>query len=303
MDKKIAADPGLVKNGYFLELLKNPQWAVQIVIFLYLGGLLFKISAAPFHIWTPDVYEAAPTPIVSFLSIAPKVAAILLINRFVAALNFDFSMLLGIVICLSFLIGNFSAIWQTNTKRLLAYSSIAHAGFLLMGLLVSGSKDYSALYFYLGAYLTLTMAGFILVDVLKQKVGDFELKSLIGLSKEDLALGLISLIIMLGLVGLPPTIGFTAKILIFSSLWEAYSQKQTMILLIVLVFGILNTGVSIYYYLRIPYFAITKTASNSKRIKEASFIAVALLYAISFAILYFFINPEWILDYSKNIHF
>jgi NADH-quinone oxidoreductase subunit N len=290
-------------SGFFIELLKSPSWTVQVIVLMYLGGLFFKISAAPFHIWTPDVYEAAPTPIVSFLSIAPKIAAILLINRFIEALNFNYYLILGIIISLSLFIGNLAALWQTNTKRLLSYSSIAHAGFLLIGLLVSNAKDYHALYFFVSAYLALTMTAFLLVDVLSRKVGDYELNSLVGLSKESLSLGLVSLIVMLGLVGLPPTIGFTAKILVLSSVWDAYSVNQMPILLFVLIFGILNSAISIYYYLKIPYYSITKSSNQHRRLKEASFLSLVLLYALTLVLIYLFVNPEFIINYSKFIHF
>ncbi|MDZ7933864.1 MAG: NADH-quinone oxidoreductase subunit N [Emticicia sp.] len=134
---------------------QNPTWIAQIAIFMAVGGLLFKLSAVPFHSWTPDVYEATPTPIVAFLSIAPKAAVVLVLIRLFSSLSIDFRMIMAVVIMASITIGNFSALWQTNTKRMLGYSTIAHAGFMLVGLLATniiGIQASSFLYCNLSFY-------------------------------------------------------------------------------------------------------------------------------------------------------
>jgi NADH-quinone oxidoreductase subunit N len=271
---------------------QNPVWVVNVAIFMTIGGLLFKLSAAPFHSWTPDVYEATPTPVVAFLSIAPKAAVLLVLIRLFSSLSTDFRLITAVVILASLTIGNLSALWQTNTKRMLGYSTIAHAGFMLVGLLATNSFGLQATIFYITTYLFITLAAFLLVDLLALKTESYELESLRGLGQENAFLGLAAVIIMVALVGLPPTVGFTAKLLIFTALWEGYQTSGSSILLVVLLFGVINTAISIFYYLKIPFYMILKEAKIGVKFYHIGLLRKAFLSLFLFFIIYLFLNPD-----------
>lgn len=273
-------------------LAQNPTWISTVAIFMAIGGLLFKLSAVPFHSWTPDVYEATPTPIVAFLSIAPKAAVMLVLIRLFSSLSIDFQLIMSVVILASITIGNLSALWQTNTKRMLGYSTIAHAGFMLVGILATNTIGVQAAIFYITTYLFITLAAFLLVDLLALKAESYELESLRGLGQENIFLGLAAVIIMIALVGLPPTAGFTGKLLVFSALWEAYQSSGKSLLLVVLLFGLLNTAISIFYYVKIPYYMIFKEAKIGVKSYQIGFLRKAFLVIFLFFIIYLFLNPS-----------
>lgn len=275
---------------------QNPVWTANVAIFMTIGGLLFKLSAAPFHSWTPDVYEATPTPVVAFLSIAPKAAVVLVLIRLFSSLSIDFKLITAVIILASLTIGNFSALWQSNTKRMLGYSTIAHAGFMLVGLLATNSLGLNAAIFYVTTYLFITLAAFLLVDLLALKTESYELESLKGLGQENIFLGLAAVTIMVALVGLPPTVGFTAKLLIFTALWEAYQSGGNSIFLIILLFGLLNTAISIFYYLKIPFYMIFKEAKIGVKFYHVGILRKAFLLFFLCVIIYLFFSPAKLLE-------
>ena len=280
---------------------QNPPWVASVAVFMTIGGLLFKLSAAPFHSWTPDVYEATPTPIVAFLSIAPKVAVILVLIRFFSSLSIDFRLITAIIILASLTIGNLSALWQNNTKRMLGYSTIAHAGFMLVGLLAVNQFGVQSAIFYVTTYLFITLAAFLLVDLLSLKTDSFEVTSLRGLGQENVFLGLAATIIMIALVGFPPTVGFTGKLLIFTALWEGYQTAHNPLLLIVLIVSLLNTAISIFYYLKIPFYMIFKEANVGTQFYELNILKKALLFIFLFFIIYLFVNPGSLMDMIEKL--
>jgi NADH-quinone oxidoreductase subunit N len=271
---------------------QNPSWVANVAVFMTIGGLLFKLSAAPFHSWTPDVYEATPTPIVAFLSIAPKIGVIIVMIRFLSGLSIDFRLILSIVIVGSLFIGNLSALWQNNTKRMLGYSTIAHAGFMLVGLLALSQFGVQSAVFYVATYMFITLAAFFLVDLLALKTESYELSSLKGLGQENIFLGLSAVIIMIALVGFPPTVGFTGKLLIFTALWESYADSGNQLLLIVLIISLLNTAISVFYYLRIPFYMIFKDPKGNARVYGLDTMKKLFLFILIFLLVYLFIKPD-----------
>lgn len=286
----------------FATLLgQNPSWIVQITVFMTIGGLLFKLSAVPFHSWTPDVYEATPTPIVAFLSIAPKAAVIIVLIRLFGSLNIDFRMIMAIIIMASITIGNFSALWQTNTKRMLGYSTIAHAGFMLVGLLATNTIGIQSTIFYITTYLFITLAAFLLIDLLALKTESYELESLQGLGQENIFLGLAAVIIMIALVGLPPTVGFTGKLLLFTALWGSYQTSGSNMLLVVLIFGLLNSAISMFYYIKIPYYMIFKESKIGVRRSHIGFIRNGFLLIFLFFIIYLFLSPSGLINLIESL--
>lgn len=227
---------------------------VQVLVFvamaLMLVGLGFKVAAAPFHIWTPDVYEGAPAPVVGFMSTAPKAAAFAVLLRVVFAINapgcFWF---LWVAAALSMTLGNIGALVQTNVKRLLAYSSIAHAGYLLVAFAMttreSSSNGISAAMFYTAAYAAMNVGAFAVVGHFAN-VGEryVTLEDYEGLGRTSPLLAATLTVFLLSLIGIPVTGGFFAKFYVFSAALRANLIWLTLI-------GVVNSAIGAYYYLRI----------------------------------------------------
>ena len=277
-----------------LGLAANAPLVMNVAMLMTLGGLLFKLSLVPFHVWTPDVYEAAPTPLVSFLSVAPKVAVLLVLMRVATAFPAELLPLLGGIALVSITAGNVAALWQQNARRLLAYSSIAQAGYLIVGVVAYNQLGFEAATFYVAAYLLLNMTAFLLVDLLLPR-NDTQLTDYEGLGKKHALVAAVLTVVMVALAGLPPTVGFTAKWLIFSALWDSYQQQGQPWLVWLLVGGVLNAAVSLAYYLRLPYLLFFKKASPepapSIYFNWGKIVSGVLLAAV----LLLFFKPEWLM--------
>lgn len=283
-----------------IRMAENVPLVINVAMFMTLGGMLFKLSLVPFHVWAPDVYEATPTPLVSFLSVAPKVAVLLVLMRAASALPSDLLPLLGGIALISITVGNVAALWQQNVRRMLAYSSIAQAGYLLVGIVAFTRLGFESATFYTIAYLLLNMAAFLLVDLLQpQSSTDFSEYS--GKGKKYIWVSVSLTIAMVALAGLPPTIGFTGKWLIFSALWDSYQLQGQSWQIGLLVGGILNAGISLVYYLHLPYLLFFKPAPTSSPshtpIKGGQVIAAMMLSII----LLLFFKPELIMVWIRTI--
>jgi NADH-quinone oxidoreductase subunit N len=212
-------------------------------------GLFFKISAVPFHQWAPDVYEGAPTTISAYVSVASKAASFALLLRiFLIAFGTaraDWEWLLAAVALATLTVGNFAALTQTNVKRLLAYSSIAHAGYMLLGLVAGNATGLKAMAFYLLVYTFMNIGAFAIVILLRRQglIGD-ELEDLNGLYYRNPAAALLLLVFMLSLAGIPPTAGFLGKWFIFQALIETRHYMLA-------VFAALYVVPGLYYYFRL----------------------------------------------------
>lgn len=224
---------------------------------LILVALAFKVGAAPFHLWIPDVYQGAPTPITAFLSVGSKAAGFIVMLRLVspflasAELVGKATLVLTIVAVLTLLVGNLAALPQKNFKRLLAYSSIAHAGFLVMALASSpraggipSLTPAAVIAFYLGAYLLMTLLAFLVMTTLRTKIAGEELDSFRGLAKRSPFLAFSMLVAMASLAGIPLTAGFFGKLFVF----KLAIESQQWILLTV---GLIGAAAGFYYYLKI----------------------------------------------------
>ena len=251
----------------FVNMLLNIHTVPLSIASLFIvAGLLFKASAAPMHIWAPDVYTAAPTPIVAFFSTVPKLAGIVILLKWIVVINIfgisetNWSSILALVAMVTITIGNFSAIWQTNIKRLMAYSSIAHSGFLLVAIVAFSESAAYTLIFYAITYVLMNMCAFLFINQLERDHGLINIKDYRGLIKQSPLLTILILALMLSLAGLPPTGGFTAKLLIFSALWESFATSGNSWMLYLLIFGLINTVIALFYYLKIPYYMIFKSA-------------------------------------------
>ena len=289
-----------------------PFVAVALALMLVAAGLLFKISAVPFHIWAPDVYEGAPTPVVAVFSVVPKLAGIAILLRFSGFLEIlveyiptlDWQWVISVLAIVTIVVGNFAALSQQNAKRMLAYSSIAHSGFLLVGVVAFSEYSERSILFYAGIYLLMNFAAFLLISMISRETGRELIPEYKGLGRRFPLTGILMLLTMISLTGLPPTAGFTAKLLIFSSLWQTYQVSGSTIMALLLLIGLLNTVVSLFYYLKIPYFMFFKeekanTEGESKAgsavlsmAKGEALLAVLLV----FPLLLWFFKAEWLLD-------
>ncbi len=228
------------------------------VIFV-LGGFTYKIAAAPFHMWCPDVYEGAATPVTALLSVAPKAAGFAVLVRFflstftglsapfVPTIDLPWPWILGIISAVTMTIGNLSALHQTNLKRLLAYSSIAHAGYILMGVVAASGEGLFAVLFYLAVYLFMNLGAFLAILAVREKTGSESLEAYRGLGRRDPLLAVLFAICLFSLAGLPPLAGFIGKFYLFAALLKNAGSGYYLLAVI----GILNSVVALYYYARI----------------------------------------------------
>jgi NADH-quinone oxidoreductase subunit N len=231
-----------------------------LLIFILIG-LAFKISAVPFHFWAPDVYQGSPTPVAGFLSTASKAAGfVVLLRLFVIAfpeISFDWTWILAIISVLTMTLGNFLALAQKNIKRMLAYSSIAHAGYILIGVVAFSESGGTSTMYYIFAYILTNLAAFGAVTAYGRVTGSDEIKSYSGLSRRSPALALVMLVAFLSLAGMPPFGGFVAKVFVFT----AAIQSQWIWLAVV---GVLNSIVGLFYYLTVLKYVYLYRAENEE---------------------------------------
>lgn len=295
-------------SEYFAQQLINQNSSLTILAGLMaLSGFLFKISAAPMHPWAPDVYEAAPIPVVAFLSVAPKLAGIGVFAKFILAMNlfgqstFDWQKVVAIIALLTITVGNFSALAQKNPKRLMAYSSIAQSGFLLISLAAFIPQGLHFMLFYASVYTVMNYLVFIYLEYFEMN-GISSIEDYKGVGKSFVWPSIFLLIGLIALTGLPPTSGFTAKLFIFSSLWESYQLTGKTILLWLLIFGLLNTVISLFYYLKIPYYAFLKEGQFTEK---QNFITIENLlgFILVVVILTLFFVPDLLMGWINKVNF
>ncbi len=228
--------------------------ALLFAAVLVLAGFGFKVAAVPFHMWCPDVYEGAPTPFTALLSVGPKVAGFAVLLRFGGTLwpaamgeAPAYVLLLGVMATATMFMGNLVAIWQDNIKRLLAYSSIAHAGYLLLGVTVGGERGVGAVAVYLAVYVVMNLGAFAVVAAVDRAGGGEDIAAYRGLGARAPLLALSMTVFLVSLAGLPPTAGFIGKLYVFAALIEHGGFWYVALA----VAGVLNAVISLYFYARI----------------------------------------------------
>lgn len=285
-----------VAEPQFLQRLSQmPSLAGNVAVGLVLVGIGFKLSFVPLHFWSPDVYEGAPTPVTAFLSTGPKIAGFAILVRFTESLSpqgggmpvFDFQGVLSAVAILSMLAGNFTAVWQDNIKRMLAYSSIGHTGFILMAVIVHSQQGLKPLLFYLLIYAIMNMAAFILAGRIEDQTGAVSIRGYKGLGRYMKLEMVCFVVILISLTGLPPLAGFMAKFLVFSSVLENYSVTHSGWLLALLITAAVTTVVSLFYYFKVPLNAFLRQ-SEGKPVApvKPDFLSVIILILTSLLLLW-----------------
>ena len=227
----------------------NASVGLIVGIVFLCAGLAFKVSAVPFHMWTPDVYEGAPTPVTAFFAVAPKVAALALFMRALMipffTVSADWQQIVIFISVLSMLLGAFAAIWQDNIKRLMAYSSIGHVGFALIGLATGSVEGVRGVLIYLAVYVAMNIGTFACILCMRRKTGMVEkISDLSGLSKTNPLMALSLAIFMFSMAGIPPLGGFFGKFYLFMAAVNAELYALALI-------GVLASVVGAFYYLRI----------------------------------------------------
>ena len=227
----------------------TPSLGLVFGLVFLIAGLAFKISAVPFHMWTPDVYEGAPTPVTAFFAAAPKVAAMALFVRVVvspfAPITPDWQQILSFIAIASMVLGAFAAIGQRNIKRLMAYSSIGHMGYALVGLAAGTEAGVQGVIIYITIYLAMTLGAFACILSMRRREGMvYEISDLAGLSKTHPIMAFMLAVIMFSLAGIPPLAGFFAKFYVFLAAIESG-------LYVLAVIGVVASVVGAFYYLRI----------------------------------------------------
>jgi len=280
--------------GRTLQAGPIPLLAYVAVAFMFVG-LGFKVGAAPFHSWTPDVYEGAPSPIVGLMSTAPKAAAFAVLLRVVFVINVHaIFWVIWVVAALSMTLGNISALVQNNVKRLLAYSSIAHAGYLLMAFAAAPGLGISAAMFYTAAYAAMNLGAFAVVSHFANAGERYvTLEDYEGLGRSSPLLAATLTIFLLSLIGIPMTGGFFAKFYVFSA-----AMKANLIWLTIV--GILNSGIGAYYYLRIIVMMYMRESRKEVPVMPVPFALRLALTACLAATVYLGIFPNGVLQYAQD---
>ncbi len=255
----ITGSTNLTEINSLLQFPNANQLTFLISILMIFAGIGFKISIVPFHFWTPDVYEGAPISITAFLSVASKAAGFAVLIRFlkitfaqdlaqsgywqmISYIDWQTLLILFSIITMTF--GNFAALWQDNLKRMLAYSSIAHAGYLMLGVAVLSDQGIMAVLIYFAIYLFMNLGAFYVVMLIANKIDSEEIDDYKGLGYSLPFLGTALGIFLVSLTGLPPTAGFIGKLYLFIALVDAK-------MITVAIIALLNTVISLYYYIRV----------------------------------------------------
>jgi NADH-quinone oxidoreductase subunit N len=260
----------------FVGQERDPRLVLAVI--LVVAGVGFKIAAVPFHMWAPDVYEGAPTPVTAFLSVGSKAASFAMLLRIfvegLPSMSADWRLLFYVLAVMTMTVGNVAAVSQSNVKRMLAYSSIAHAGYLLIGIVAGTPRGVTATLIYLLIYTFMQLGAFSVVVLLRRAnvIGD-ELKDFSGLHIRQPFAAFAMLLFMLSLGGIPPTAGFMGKFWLFSAAIDAHYYGLAVI-------GVLNSAISLYYYIRIVVFMYLKKETLGSEPTASPTLTFAMAVAV-----------------------
>jgi NADH-quinone oxidoreductase subunit N len=306
---------GLTQSLYLGECaqrileLTTAQGKVPAVVFVgtvcMLAGFGYKISAAPFHMWTPDVYEGAPTPVTAFLSVGPKAAGFAVLVRFFwdalgaseapivkgSVIDTPWPIIAGCLAMATMTVGNLSALGQDNVKRMLAYSSIAHAGYMLLGFSVFSEAGVASIVFYVVTYCFMNLGAFLVViAIAEQNKGDETIGAFRGLGRKAPLIAAVMTVFLVSLTGLPPMAGFVGKFYLFSALLT----KGGMWNWAVAVVGVVNSVISLFYYARVMRaMYLEKSESTEPTVVRGMFGAASVALAVPTLVLGIYWGPVY----------
>ena len=268
----------------------TPSSAALLSITMLVAGLGFKIAAAPFQLWTPDVYQGAATPATAFFSVGSKAAGFAVILRIfngaLPGISGEWSVLFGVLAFITMTVGNLVAIVQTNIKRLMAYSSITHVGYMLIGLAAANADGSSAVMFYLLAYAFTNLGAFIVITIMASYAPDDEIPGYAGLASRSPVLAMGLTVALLSLAGIPPFVGFFAKLYLFL----AAIRADSLGLQLLVIWALIMSAVSLYYYGRVIHAMWMRDPTEVVEVKPASFsqglaLGASLIGMLAFGIL------------------
>src|SRR5512143_3125594 len=282
------------------------RFAIYAIALLVIVGFGFKIAAVPFHFWCPDVYQGAATPVTALLSVLPKAAGLGITLRFFYGTfsaagatawelegAIDWPHLLMLVSVLTMTVGNVAALTQTNMKRLLAYSSIAHAGYLMMGVVALSENGARGLLVYLAAYLVMNLGAFLVVTLVHLHEGSFDLRDYPGLYRRAPLLTLAMAFFLLSLVGIPPFIGFLGKLYVFAAVIEQGMGVYAVI-------AAVNAAIAAYYYFRVLKVMTIDAGNEEKPPLKLAFADQAWLAAFALANVVPILFWTWIESWARG---
>jgi NADH-quinone oxidoreductase subunit N len=275
------------------DMLANP--ALILGVILMIAGFGFKIAMVPFHMWVPDVYEGAPTPVTAYLSVGSKSAGFAIILRvFYSAfvlpsnLSLDWGIVFAVVAAITMTVGNVIAIQQNNIKRMLGYSSIAQAGYVMVGLAtvelspISATTGQSSILFFLVSYALTNLGAFIAIIAISNKINSDQINDFTGMGKRSPWMALALTLCMISLIGMPPAAGFMAKFYLFST-----AVQHDLLWLVII--AILNSVISAYYYLRVVKVMWMGEPAHVEKIDASIPLRVALTLSCLGILVLFFI--------------
>ena len=278
--------------------------AVGVAIVMILAGFGYKVSVAPFHFWAPDVYEGAPTPVTTFLAVASKAAGFGALLRFLGALfgsaqvegalagyGSEIGLLLAILAAVTMTLGNLAALKQESVKRMLAYSSVAHAGYVLMGVAAMNQPGFEAAMYYLAAYYFMNLGAFGFLLYFEGITGEDTYESLRGMGPKAPLVSCAMVVFLLSLTGLPPTVGFTGKYMLFSAAIESHYTW------LALVAG-LNSAVSLFYYIKVARYLFLSDPAERKATPQPIMTGFLVAMAGLTLILGLYISP--LVDWART---
>jgi NADH-quinone oxidoreductase subunit N len=297
----LAGISGFLQQKIGNNLTSSPALLAGLV--LMAAGFGFKIAAAPFHMWVPDVYEGAPTPVTAYLSVASKAAGFAVIFRVFdiafglpESLSNQWGMLFAVLSAISMTLGNVAAIPQTNIKRMLGYSSIAQAGYIMVGLAALGMSALSSpdtinrggILFFLAGYALTNLAAFIAIIAITNKVGSDLIQDFAGIGKRAPVLAGALTLAMVSLIGIPPAVGFMGKFYVFSG-----AVREGLLWLVII--AVINSVISAYYYLRVVKVMWFNEPASTEKVPSSGALRVALAIS-ALGILLLGILPGWLME-------
>lgn len=295
-------------NAFLQSALSQPTGLLKVGALLTLAGLLFKIGAAPFHWWAPDAYQSAPIAVTTMLATLPKIAGMGVFIRFTLALHLfgqgelNWHDVLAGIALITLLVGNLGGLLQKDARRLMAYSSIAQSGFVLVGMASISLEGTQTALFYLGVLTVMNVLTFRCIQHLADITGTFEITGWAGYGRQQLLLTACLTVGVVALAGLPPTGGFMAKLFVFTSAWSSYQISGEPMLLLLFSIGLMTTVVGLFFYLKAPYYLLIRPLGTPVQTKKSE-SGTLLTWLLVVVILVLFFYPGLLMGWLNRVTF